>query len=328
MPLDRRRSLRIALGAALAPALLPARAPAQTPSPPSPPSSPEASLPPTLDELVRLDLTEDPARRLRAPVRVNGRGPFPFMVDTGADTSVVSVELAAALGLESAGFARVNGIAGSRVAPRAHVAELQVGGRSVRRVKAPLLAREHMGALGIIGLDCLHDQRVDIDFRRNRMAVRPSKKEPADPGAIVVYGKTRFGRLILVDSTVRREPVYVVLDTGAQDTIGNAALHALLNRRRRARLVDPAVAVELASATGQTVGGRLDRMEELTLGGVRVVGVPVVYADLHTFRVYKLVDEPALMLGMNTLRSFRGLNIDFGRREVAFDLPEDAFGIG
>lgn len=282
-------------------------------------ASPPAEVTLTVEELVSLELQEDRARRLRVSARVDGRGPFPFLVDTGADHSVLSVELARALKLPSAGVARVNGIAGSAIAPRAAVGRLEAGGRKLERFPAALLPREYLGALGLIGLDLLAGQRVDIDFPRRRMDLRRSRGfGAAEPGEIVVRGKSRFGKLILVDSTVRREPVYVVLDTGAQDSIGNAALRGLIARRRRAAIAKP---VELRSVTGQTLEGELDELAELTLGGVLLRGIPVVYAELHTFRIYKLAAEPALMLGMNTLRSFDKVRVDFGRREVGFQLP-------
>lgn len=272
----------------------------------------------TVEELVSLDLQEDRVRRLRVDAQVDGRGPFPFLVDTGADHSVLSVELARALKLPPAGFARVNGIAGAAVAPRGTVGRLEVGGRRLERFAAPLLPREHLGALGLVGLDLLAGQQVEIDFARRRMDVRRARGFGAEPGEIVVRGKSRFGKLILVDSTVKREPVYVVLDTGAQDSIGNAALRTLLDRRRRAAF---ARAVQLRSVTGQVLEGELDELADLTLGGVLMQGIAVVFAELHTFRLYGLAREPALMLGMNTLRSFTKVRVDFARREVGFQLP-------
>src|ERR1700722_9035945 len=49
-------------------------------------------------------------RRMTAPVRVNGRGPFPFIVDTGANQSVISDTLAAQLGLVRGAAELLNGV--------------------------------------------------------------------------------------------------------------------------------------------------------------------------------------------------------------------------
>ncbi len=291
-----------------------APADAGLPIPPEPILTPEA--------LVTLDLMEDDGRRMRVSAKVDGRGPFPFLVDTGADHSVLSQELAKALGLPAAGFARVNGIAGMQVRPRAQVRRLEVGGRHVDDAAMALLPREHIGALGIVGLDCLAGQNVGIDFVLRKMSVSRSRGFAEDPDAIVVRGKARFGRLMLVDSSVRRTPVYVVLDSGAQNTMGNEALRSLLNSRRTGHGVPGRdSAVKLESVTGQIAWGDIDEMPELTLGPVTLRHVPIIYADLHTFRMYKLADEPAILLGMDTLRSFTKVGIDFARRDITFQLP-------
>ena len=120
-----RRDLLLGLAATGAPLSLPASARAQEPATPASPPE-EVTL--TVEELVTLDTVDDDAQRLRVPVMVDGRGPFPFLVDTGADHSVLSQELARALKLPAAGFVRVNGIAGTTVAPRAAVRRLEVGG--------------------------------------------------------------------------------------------------------------------------------------------------------------------------------------------------------
>lgn len=298
-------------------------APAVPPEDATPQSAPEAPLTP--EALVTLDLMEDDGRRMRVSARVDGRGPFPFLVDTGADHSVLSQELAKALGLPAAGFARVNGIAGMQVRPRAQVRRLEVGGRHVDGAAMALLPREHIGALGIVGLDCLAGQNVGIDFVLRKMSVSRSRGFAEDPDAIVVRGKARFGRLMLVDSTIRRMPVYVVLDSGAQNSMGNEALRSLLSTRRSGHGVPTRDnAVKLESVTGQIAWGDVDEMPELTLGPVTLRHVPIIYADLHTFRMYKLTDEPAILLGMDTLRSFTKVGIDFARRDITFQLPRTA----
>ncbi len=288
---------------------------------PAPPAPAEPA-PLTPEALVTLDLTEDDGRRMRVQARVDGRGPFPFLVDTGADHSVVSLELARALELPMDGFARVNGIAGSQVQPRARVRRLEVGSFHLDDAALALLPRENVGALGIVGLDCLVGQNVGIDFVRRKMSVSKSRGFAEDPDSIVVRGKARFGRLMLVDSSIKRTPVYVVLDSGAQNSMGNEALRQLLNARRRSGhgVPDRDRAVQLTSVTGQVAWGDVDEMPELTLGPVTLHRVPIIYADLHTFRMYKLLDEPAILLGMDTLRVFARVGIDFARRDVSFQL--------
>ena len=287
----------------------------------APPPIAAAPPPPTLDDLVSLDLQEDGQRRLRAQVHVNGRGPFPFLIDTGADRSVLSHEFATALDLPAGGRAIVHGVAGTSLRACAQVRSLYVGGRQLVDQSLPLLDRGDLGALGLIGLDLLHQQQVEIDFARRTMQVRRSHGFPEDAGAVVVRGRSRFGQLMLVDSSIRGARIFVVLDTGSEATVGNPALRAWLYARRKGRgEVDPRRLVKLTSVTGQSVVGEADEMPELTLATLTLRHVPVVYAELDTFRLFGRLHEPALMLGMDVLRSFARVSVDFARREVGFTL--------
>ena len=52
------------------------------------------------------------------------------------------------------------------------------------------------------------------------------------------------------------------------------------------------------------------------------IGSAVVFADSHAFRRLNLDDKPALLLGMNALRSFERVSIDFQRKKLKVLLPE------
>ncbi|HUO12509.1 MAG TPA: aspartyl protease family protein, partial [Caulobacteraceae bacterium] len=51
-------------------------------------------------------------RRMTGPVTLNGAGPFAFVVDTGANQSVISAELAAQLALPPGHAEELHGVAG------------------------------------------------------------------------------------------------------------------------------------------------------------------------------------------------------------------------
>jgi hypothetical protein len=46
----------------------------------------------------------------------------------------------------------------------------------------------------------------------------------------------------------------------------------------------------------------------------------VAIADMQIFDVWGLSQEPALLIGMNFLRQFARVSIDYGMKEVRFDL--------
>jgi hypothetical protein len=60
---------------------------------------------------VNIAAVNDLYRRMTAPIRVNGQGPFPFVVDTGSNQTVIAAELAAQLGLPLGDPAPLNGVA-------------------------------------------------------------------------------------------------------------------------------------------------------------------------------------------------------------------------
>jgi hypothetical protein len=47
-----------------------------------------------------------------------------------------------------------------------------------------------------------------------------------------------------------------------------------------------------------------------------------VFADAHTFRQMKLENTPALLLGMNAIRAFDKVTIDFARRKLRVVMPK------
>jgi predicted aspartyl protease len=305
-------------------------APPPSTSPPSTPPAPPAPAPgglaiapgavvtppdPTQPSKT-LGLAADAAARLTLPVMVDGQGPFDFVIDTAAERTVLSRELAAAAHLPEGPKIVVRGAAGDEDAPSAAVRALRVGERTIRDVDAPLLAAADLGAAGMLGIDALKDQHVVLDFEHHRMTSSHSRKDPEEAGAIVVRGQYRFGQLILVDAHIRNVVVYVILDTGAQTSIGNDVLRRMLTTGDPAR--DQFLSTKVISVTGQTVPADYEIIPSLEIGSLEVKHLPLAFARLHTFEIYGLGNRPALLLGMDILGKFRRVTIDFKRREVSF----------
>ena len=78
--------------------------------------------------------------RMTVGVRVAGQGPFPFVVDTGANQSVISAELAAQLLLPRQPEAPLNGIAGVMMEPTT-CAALDIGVAINRTPPSPSFRR-------------------------------------------------------------------------------------------------------------------------------------------------------------------------------------------
>ena len=259
--------------------------------------------------------------RMTVPVSVQGTGPYRFLVDTGADRTAVSSDLVHRLGLAPGNSASLHSIAGVSTVATATVPELQLTHKPVRIVDAPVLERSNMGADGILGVDLLRSQRIVFDFEGQTMSIVPSaaREFRDDPNVIVIEAARRNGRLVVTEATVNGRSVTVVLDTGAQVSVGNDALRRQLLGRRAPR---DAQTVELQSVTGDKLTGEYMFVRELKLGGITLSDLAIVFADAHTFKQLKLDDKPALLLGMNAMRAFRKVSIDFANRKFRVLLPE------
>lgn len=259
--------------------------------------------------------------RMTVPVTLGGRGPYRFLVDTGADRTAISRELASGLKLVAGEEASLHSISGVSQIATATVPQLQLTRREVRNINAPLLASQNMGADGILGTDSLRYQRVMFDFEARTLSVVPSSAPDfqAEPGTIVVEGVRKNGRLVVTEATANGRSLTVVIDTGSQVSVGNSALRkALLG----AKVLGPSEQVTLESVTGDRINGDYMVVKELDIGGVTMKNLAIVFADAHTFKQLGFEKKPALLLGMNAMRSFKRVSIDFASRKLRVVVPE------
>lgn len=269
-----------------------------------------------------LETAQDRLTRMTVDVFINGQGPFPFAVDTGADRTAISAGLAAKLGLVADGQAQLHGVAGVDRVTTTRLGLLQVGSKQVANIQAPILPDGALGVQGLLGIDALSDQRVTMDFLGEQMTVRPgSYREPTDNDAetIVITAKRRFGQLVLVNASVGGQRVYAIVDSGSQTTIGNPALKRLLSKRGQ----DAAVPTELVSVTGRKIAGDYALLPTMKIGGVVLGGVPIVYSDAHPFKKFKLMNKPAMLIGVDILRAFERVSLDFDTKKVRFLLRSE-----
>lgn len=263
---------------------------------------------------------DDGHDRLTVGVKIAGQGPYSFLIDTGASRSAISRELAGRLGLADSDAATLYSVTGVTSVATARVPLLEWTAKQVRDVHAALLEPSNMGADGILGLDSLNSQRILFDFARNTLTVVPSNMYiPDEPGTIVVNGRARNGRLILTDATAGNTRVTLIVDTGAEISVGNRALWLKLNRGGKLQTRGP---IELQSVTGAKLNGELMVLPEVEVHGVKLRGLPIFFADSALFKQLRLDDRPAMLLGMNALRGFKKVSIDISRRSLRVVLPE------
>lgn len=300
---------------------------------PSPPTAaPAAAEPPAaVDELAFTELQ----LRMTVPVQIAGAGPYHFLIDTGAQRSVVSHQLATRLGLAPGRRVRVVDVVGASEVGTVIVPSLVVStpaqgglvtgsaaGLGGAGIEAPALDAANLGAAGMLGIDTLQEHALSIDFDRDRMTVRPSRKRTVHEGRtgdeIVIRARSLFGQLVVTTAKVNGHSVRVVLDTGTAVSLGNTALQKVLARRG---VPDP---VTFTSVMGRTLVAQLRPIRTLSLGEATISDLPIAFADAAPFRAFGLADRPALLLGMDALRLFRRVDIDFANKELRLTLPRDA----
>jgi len=77
--------------------------------------------------------------------------------------------------------------------------------------------------------------------------------------------------------------------------------------------------VRLTGITGGTMDGRVTSVERVQVGGLDYSDNGLVIADLQIFDLWGLGDRPALFIGMNLLRQFSRVTVDYGRKEIRFE---------
>jgi hypothetical protein len=255
--------------------------------------------------------------RLALSVLVNGRGPYRFIVDSGADTSVVGARLAESLQLPLATPVTLNGMTARNEVDRVKVDQLTFGQAITRNLELPALHEAHVGGDGLIGIDALAQQRLMMDFETRTVRVEDATL-PAQQlyGAIVITAKRQRGQLILAHVRAGGVALDAVIDTGSDLTIGNMALRDKLFRKHPDRF-KKMIAI---GVTGVPVEVAMAYVDELQLGPVVLRDVPIAFADLPPFNVFGLSNQPALLLGTDILENFRRVSLDFRSRKVRFQL--------
>lgn len=287
--------------------------------------------PPDQDGLVAIvpaiDLPADAASAILLPdqqarpttqVRIAGNGPFRFLVDTGAQATVIARDVATTLALRSAGTGILVATGSQRTVDLVEVTGLGFANRELNLPASPVLEREHLGADGILGLDTLQGMRVLIDFGARRITVAdPHDERASGTYEIIVRARKRLGQMIITDATIDGVRTTVIVDTGASLSIGNRALQRRLRTRFRQE-------VEGTDVNGVSFVTDLRVVRRIEIDSLTIDAVQIGFADSPAFAALKLADSPALILGMNALQGLDRLALDFAARKIMFDLPRGA----
>jgi predicted aspartyl protease len=255
--------------------------------------------------------------RVMAPVYVNGTGPFAFVVDTGASSSVMSPRLVTRLKLapDPKRTKLLRGITGSEVVSTVAVQDITAGEITLPQLELPVVEpRVFADADGIFGADAFAHGCLYVNFARSQVSILRTSCPRVDLKWEVVRARLRFGGLAMVRARVGGVGVIAIIDTGAERSLGNPALLEALGLQTAA--ADPATRRQIYAATAQEVFGNIVATSTIRIGHADIDNLRVVFGAFEVFRMWGVESEPAIVLGMDVLGTANAMMIDYQREEL------------
>jgi predicted aspartyl protease len=262
-------------------------------------------------------LSWDSTGHVVVPAMVNGKGPFEFILDTGADESAVYFWFAQSLHLPVGRRRELSGATGSSAETGARLATLAVDGNVISQVDADTLPDRADGVklAGVVGVDLMVHRFAVIDFGCGTAALLPiqsAQSEIVGAGATLVKaGSIRDGKQLTLPVTINGAAGVAVLDTGARQTLINYKFASAAG-------VDPQSAVfrggvPTRGVTAKSVASRIGPIGTVSFAGVERRQVVARVVDLPSLEGDGLAGGPAMVLGLDLLRGTR-LTVDYTSR--------------
>ena len=166
---------------------------------------------------------------LVVPALINGQGPFPFILDTGADGSGVYQWFAEKQGFTPGPATEVEGMTGKTTNPTYRLDSITVDGRTIRNIVADSFPNRHDVEVeaGAVGNDLMDGSVTIFDFPCKTVEILP---KPIDMKQVLTKDAHKVEAGGVTDGTQLSFPVEIgsahgiaVLDTGSSDTRVNSA---------------------------------------------------------------------------------------------------------
>ena len=242
------------------------------------------------------------------PVEVNEQGPFDFILDTGAGTSLLSIELAEKLQVKVLGSKQGQTAGGAVSVSLAKVDSIGVGEARLPEVDVGIVDLKQIGATigsridGDLGYNFLKSFRISIDYEKNQLRLD-------DPRRLDVFnrgGQTEVPLrlanpakpLILVEVHANRKgPFQFAIDTGTSTTAITPELAKKLGIRGSP--IGP------ATTGGAPVAMTAGVINAFMVGGARMDDLTVVIADFFTALSEAIGVKLDGIVGYNYLRNYK-----------------------
>jgi predicted aspartyl protease len=253
---------------------------------------------------------------------VNGRGAYQFVVDTGADRSIVAEDIAQALNLTRGGTVLLNGLVRQVASSTVEVQSLSIGSITRTDLSLPILPRTLLQGDGYLGLDVLADSRVTFDFERQTVELgiphSPLRSFLGWFNDVRVRSGGHLGHLRAAGCRVDDVPATAFVDTGAEVSAGNRSLLEALTGLNGG--YSEMGMLRLTGVTGGAILGHVVSTSVIHIQDLKFTAGSLVIADPPVFDIWGLGKEPALLIGMNYLRQIARMSIDYRFKEIRFSL--------
>jgi predicted aspartyl protease len=254
------------------------------------------------------------------PVTINDQGPFDFILDTGAGTSLLSTELAHRLRVKIIGSKEGQSAGGKVAVSLARVDSVAVGETKLAQLDVGIVDLSHIGKTigaridGDLGYNFIKHFRITIDYRRCEIRFDDPKRVEHFGNAPLTEVAMRLANpakpLILVDVHANgRGPFQFAIDTGTSTSAITPELARALGVAS-----SPMGAGTTGGASVAVTGGTLNSFQ---VGGARVDQMSVVVADFFAMLSEVVGSKLDGIVGYNFLRQYK----------VAFDYPNETLSL-
>jgi predicted aspartyl protease len=247
-------------------------------------------------------------------VMVNGKGPYDFVVDTGASESVLSEKLAADLGLKPVTSTIMHGVGGGgKIDTKLYsLNELSLGDVKIKNVPVgtfndPLVTKV---ADGIFGTAVLADFIITVNYPESRLEL--SRRQTPNPSAETLPA-WYFSNLLLVPLQVNgQHRGNFIVDTGAVTNVLSHNMAAALGVTEKT----PGAKVDVGIAGVSGVEGVVLLVPNVTLKTAKNSETSPQVVSIDLKGISKMIGtEVAGVVGYDFLSEYK-LTLDYYAAEV------------
>ena len=258
------------------------------------------------------------------PVDVNGEGPFDFILDTGAGTSLLSSELGQKLDIKILGSKEGQSAGGAVSVSLAKLSSLAVASAKLDNVDVGVVdlsqIAKTVGAKidGDLGYNFLKHFRITLDYRKSEIRFDdPKRFEPAGRSRAVTEVAMRLASpakpLILVDIYPNgRGPFQFAIDTGTSTTAITPELAKQLGVAKSP--IGP------ATTGGAPVDVTSGVLQSFQVGGARIDNLAVIVADFFAMLSNAIGTKLDGIVGYNFLRNYK-VTLDYPNETLSLFNP-------